>query len=282
MNFNKSSLSRKEKKQASQYDKIFKENIEAVVPGLISRLLHIQAVWSEEIPDDIQHTKERKPDVLKKIKDASDRTFVLQLEFQVANEPEMIYRMADYYLMLRRKYKIPVEQYVLFVGPDQPKMLTKLEEERMKFDFRLISFAQLDYELFLKSEKPEEVLLAILADFKQRNPEMVVRQVIDRIEATTQGDFSLKRYFQQLRVLAQLRSLETQIDKTMDSIAEYINEEKDVLYIRGERKGISKGNRKFVTYLLENTSQTVEQIARTADVSVAFVLELQSELSGKK
>lgn len=151
----------------------------------------------------------------------------------------------------------------------------------MKFEFQLIAFSQLDYALFLKSEKPEEILLAILADFKQQNPEAVVRQVIDRIDKTAQGDFSLKRYFQQLRVLAQLRNLQTQIDKTMDSIAEYIDEERDVLYIRGERKGISEGNRKFVTYLLKNTSKTVEQIAETADVSISFVLELQAELAGK-
>ena len=223
----------KTKKPASQYDKIFRENIEAVIPNLIANLLHIHVVDSEEIPDDIQHTKERKPDVLKKITDSANETFILQIEFQVADEPEMVYRMADYYIMLRRKYKLPIRQYVLFVGPEQPKMLVRLNEERMKFEFPLILFAQLDYQLFLASEKPEEIILAILADFKQQNPEMVVRQVITRIDETAQGDFAVKRYFQQLRVLAQLRNLETQIDKTMDSIAEYINEEKDVLYVRG-------------------------------------------------
>lgn len=56
-------------KQASQYDKIFRENIEAVIPNLIHTILGITAVSSEELPDDIQHTKERKPDVLKKIVD---------------------------------------------------------------------------------------------------------------------------------------------------------------------------------------------------------------------
>lgn len=57
------------KKQTNQYDKIFKENIEAVIPSLMLNVLEINAIAIEELPDDIQHTKERKPDVLKKITD---------------------------------------------------------------------------------------------------------------------------------------------------------------------------------------------------------------------
>lgn len=107
-------------KQASQYDKIFKENIEAVIPDLIRNILGIVAVEFEELPDDIQHTKERKPDVLKKITDSQGNTYVLQIEFQVADEPKMVYRMAEYYVMLERKYEIPVEQYIIYLGlPDR-------------------------------------------------------------------------------------------------------------------------------------------------------------------
>lgn len=110
-------------KQANQYDKIFRENIEAVIPSLMQNILGIAAVQSEELPDDIQHTKERKPDVLKKVKDTQGNTFVLQIEFQVADEPKMVYRMAEYYIMLERKYEIPVRQYVIFLGAAIPKCL---------------------------------------------------------------------------------------------------------------------------------------------------------------
>lgn len=276
----------KDAKPANQYDKIFKENIEAVIPNLIANLLDIQAVESEEIPDDLQHTKERKPDVLKKITDQNGNTFILQIEFQVGDEPEMVYRMADYYLMLRRKYKLPVEQYVLFVGPGQPKMAAQLAEKRLQFEFSLLVFSQLNYTIFLRSDKPEEVLLAILADFKQQTPETVVSEVIRRIDETAQGDFSLKRYFQQLRVLAQLRNLETQIDKTMDSIAEYINEEKDVLYIRGQRKAREEENRaretekqQLVERLLTRGKLTILEIAEDCGVSTDFVLDIQRKQS---
>src|ERR1700760_2477307 len=86
--------------QVNQYDKIFRENLEAALPGLINNLLCIDAVHTEELPDDIQHTKERKPDVLKKVTDKNGETFVLHIEFQVKDEGEMVYRMAEYYIML--------------------------------------------------------------------------------------------------------------------------------------------------------------------------------------
>ena len=40
-------------KQVNQYDKVLKENIEAVIPSLMQNVLGIVAVESEEIPDDV-------------------------------------------------------------------------------------------------------------------------------------------------------------------------------------------------------------------------------------
>ncbi|MEJ2881934.1 hypothetical protein [Pedobacter sp. GR22-6] len=53
--------------QTNQYDKLLKENLEQTMPVIIRDVLHLDIVYSEEIPDDIQHTKERKPDALKKV-----------------------------------------------------------------------------------------------------------------------------------------------------------------------------------------------------------------------
>lgn len=266
-------------KQASQYDKIFKENIEAVIPSLMQNILGITAISSEELPDDIQHTKERKPDVLKKITDLQGNTYVLQIEFQVADEPKMVYRMAEYYIMLERKYEIPVHQFVIFLGSFKPLMATQLNSWRMRFDFSLISFADLDYHLFLKSEKPEEVVLSILANFQGADIEFALQQIIKRIDETTDGDLALKRYFNQLRVLAQLRNLDIKLKKAMDSIAQYIHEERDVLYLRGLDKAREQEQVKFVTNLLTQTDFSILKVAEMAGVSVEFVQEIQQRTS---
>lgn len=272
---------KKKIRQSSQYDKIFKENIEAVISSIMQNVLEITAISMEELPDDIQHTKERKPDTLKKIIDDKGNTFVLQIEFQVKDEDEMVYRMGEYYFMLERKYKLPIKQFVIFLGSDNPKMPTELDRERLKFSYPLVSLSTLDYHIFLNSDKPEEIILGILANFQGENPENALKKILVRVKETTKGDFSLNRYFNQLRVLAQLRNLELNLKNAMDSIAEYIKEERDVLFLRGLDKGKEKEQVKFVTYLLQEGNKAYDQIADIAGTTVDFVKSVHRQLTGK-
>lgn len=189
----------------SQYDKIVKENLEAAIPALIERLLHIHPVESEELPDDLMHTKERKPDALKRIRDRDGKTFVLHLEFQVADDPDMIYRMGDYCVMLARSYRLPVRQYVLFMGSKPPKMPTELNMGDSVIRYNLVAFQQFDCELFLASTKPEEILFALLADYGENSPDIILERMVNRIHETTSGSLAFERYISQLRVLVQLR-----------------------------------------------------------------------------
>ena len=242
----------------------------------MQNILEITAISVEELPDDIHHTKERKPDVLKKITDNQGNTFVLQIEFQVKDEPEMVYRMAEYFIMLERKYKLPTKQFVIFLGAYKPKMPTELDRERLKFSFSLISLSTFDYHVFLNSDKPGEIILGILANFNGENPENALKQILVRVKETTKGDFSLNRYFNQLRVLAQLRNLELNLKNAMDGIAEYIKEERDVLYLRGQENEKTK----FVTYLIKEGNKTFEQIADIAETTVDFVKTVYRKLSG--
>ena len=111
----------------------------------------------------------------------------------------MVYRMLDYYGMLERKYKILVKQFVIFLGSDKPTMPTELDRERLKFSYPLVLLSNLDYRIFLNSNKPEGIILSILANFKGENPENALKHILVRVKETTTGDFSLNRYFNQFR-----------------------------------------------------------------------------------
>lgn len=262
------------RKQANQYDKIFKENIEAVIPSLMQNVLGITAISLEELPDDIQHTKERKPDVLKKVTDILGITFVLQIEFQVADEPEMVYRMADYCIMLARKYKLPIRQFVIFLGKASPQMETELLMEDLSFRYHLRSIKAIDYQLFLKSGKPEEIVFAVLSNFGADNPETAIENIVDRLEETTGTELTLKKYINQLRILAELRKLDLQIDEIMESIAKYLNEENDYFVVKAKRK--------IVENLLTKTNHTIAEIAEFASVTVDFVIDIKQKLTAGK
>jgi len=134
--------------QPGQYDKIIKENLEITLPVIIKEVLHLDIAQSEELPDDIQHTKERKPDALKKVTDTAGHIYVLHVEFQIADEKEMVYRMAEYSIMLMRRYGLPVKQYVIFLKDIEPAMATSINTENHKFNYQLIRIALASYKLF--------------------------------------------------------------------------------------------------------------------------------------
>ena len=242
----------------------------------MQNILGITAIESEELPDDIQHTKERKPDVLKKITDSQGNTYVLQIEFQVANDNEMSYRMLEYKAMLFRKYRLPIFQYVIFLGTGKMKMDAKLHTNELIFSYNLLALNSIDYKLFINSAQPEEIILSILANFNEETSEDALKHIILRLEETTNGDLALKRYFKQLRILSQLRKLEHKLKTIiMDNIAKYIDEEKDVAFLVGREKEQTK----FVAYLLNEGTKTVHQIADIAGVTVAFVKSVKQKLA---
>ncbi|GAB4028917.1 RpnC/YadD family protein [Spirosoma gilvum] len=298
----------------SQCDKIVKENLEAAIPALIERLLHIHPVESVELPDDLQHTKERKPDALKRILDRDGNTFILHLEFQVADDPDMIYRMGDYCVMLARTYRLSVRQYVLYMGDKRPKMVTELNTGDSIFRYRLLSFQQYSYQVFLHSDKPEEILFALLADFDRQSPQIVLEQMVNRIYETTTSSLAFERYMSQLRVLVQLRKLQPNLELVMEKLTQYFKEQEDPFFQKGQRlgftlglesgkkagleegkkqgieqgkkqgieqgekKGLEQGKRLVILNLLSQTSFSVAEIARLTDVSSSFVETIKKEL----
>jgi predicted transposase/invertase (TIGR01784 family) len=129
-------------------------------------------------------------------------------------------------------------------------------------------------------------MLAILADLGRGNPKRTIENIVNQVVATSKGNFSKLRHVQQLRILGQLRNLALDNLEIMDSVANYMSEEKDILYRRGEKKGMEKGIEKgiekgkeaIVKNLLLNTDFTIAKIASLSDVTEAFVKKVKKTL----
>lgn len=281
--------------QASQYDKIIKENLDVTLPVIIRDVLALDVCDSEELPDDIQHTKERKPDALKKITDSQGKSYVLHLEFQRSDDSEMVYRMADYYIMLLRKYKLTVKQFVIFLSEKNPKMPTNIVNEHLTFDFELIRLNDIDYKLFLRSENPEIKMLGILANYRSDSRYKVVKTIVDGIDKSLAQNLNKSRYFKQLRIFARLRTgVEQELLKVMDSLGSFFKIENDAFYKYGEKKGETKGEKRgekkgekkktdiVVANLLSELKITDEQAARIADVPVSYIRKMRRALKKKQ
>jgi hypothetical protein len=264
-------------KESNRYDKIFKENIEAVTMVLVEKVLDIQVRTSERLPDDLPVTLERKPDQLLKITDRDNKTFILHLEFQVADEKEMAERMLEYWILVRRKYKLPIRQYVFYLADGVPKMATQLKADNVQYHFTLIPIAQVDHQKFLTSNKPEEIIFAVLGNIGDEKPEKVALEVVTQLQRFSPDQLTFQKHLQQLRILINLRKLKPFITTIMESISHYIKPEDDHFYKKGVEIGIEKENQKVILNLLRKTPFDNEQIAEIVNVPVALVESIRKE-----
>ncbi|MCD0486789.1 hypothetical protein LPB86_01025 [Pedobacter sp. MC2016-14] len=229
--------------QKAQFDKVFRENMEMTLPGLIKDVLHLHVHTIEEIPDNLQHTKERKVDLLKKVIDANGNIFILHVEYQRGNDSEIALRMAEYAIMLQRKYKLPVLQFLIYIGSAEPVMPTRIDTAYMHFWFNMIPLSTIDYKVFLSSDRLEQRMLALLGNFNGDDPKLLLEKILDDIEAQDLGELAKGKCRKQLRVLLELRNFEEIIKEDME-LGPIFEIERDILYIRGERKGKLAGELK--------------------------------------
>jgi len=156
-------------------------------------------------------------------------------------------------------------------------MATQINEERLTFSFELIWLANVDYNIFLSSAQPDEIVFAVLGNFGIDNSQTAATRIIERLSQTSAAKPELERYLQQLRILANLRKLKPLIEQLMESITKYIKPEDDFLY----KKGVEHEKHSVVIRLLNKETFTDEQIAQIAAVPPAMVAQTRKEISGE-
>ena len=83
------------------------------------------------------------------ITDNTGRRFVLHVEIQTADDLDMNARMLEYYGLLYRVYRLPIKQYVIYLGESETKMVNFIDDENIRFRYKLISFKDIDYRFFI-------------------------------------------------------------------------------------------------------------------------------------
>ena len=196
------------KKEANQYDKIVKENVEAVfIPILLARYGK-NAQSCEILPSDFQTTEERELDLLLKIIDEFGYTFLLHAEFQTRADKKMVFRFSEYHGLLVKKLELQVIHVVIELEEEYTEIETFLPEIFHFTSFECIHIHQLKATDLLESTVIGEIILTILADFEGIAPEIVIQQIINKLQTVSTNDAELKKYINQLNVFARLRGLQ--------------------------------------------------------------------------
>ncbi len=195
----------------------------------------------------------------------------------------MIYRMLEYSALLLRKYKIPVRQFVFYIGSKPARMVNRLDQEDLTFRFHVRNVVETPYTEFLATTKPEEVLLAILADLGNDAPETVVNRILLTLRSLVPGILDLEKFLRQLEMLAKLRDLQDLTIKQIEKMPLTYDLETDIRFLQGKEKGQQEGKyearREDIQALLKAKMGTPEQIAQVLNVPLPFVLDIQADIT---
>ncbi len=267
----------KEKQEGNKYDKIIKENIEQVILPLIGKYLGLEIIKTEKLEAKLQTTIEKETDLLRIITTKDGKRRILHLEFQSENEKDMIYRVKEYDGIVQRKHQLPILHFVVFLGQGRMTMRTQLKEDEVFSEFKVLNISELSFDEMIQSQIPEEIVLAILSDFRGEQSEEIIRSIILKLIASSKSKADLRKFVQQLHVLAKLRKLDKETIKVSANMPITIDLSDHALVKIGE-----KGAKRAAIINMLKRDMPIKDIAEILEVSIDYVIQIQNELHEKE
>ena len=154
------------------FDRVFRENSPRMI-AWIERRFGYNIKKYALLKEKFAKTLEREIDFLCRITTETGEELLLHMEFQSADNNEMVYRMQEYHALISRKYKLSIRQIVMYLGAEESKMITQLPIAGVYTGFELVSIHKIDIEEFISDQFPEIIILALLSNYEKDEIEEV-------------------------------------------------------------------------------------------------------------
>ena len=230
-------INQKYKKELKRFDLILKEIFSKAVVKIFW-LATGQKIYGKArvLPTEIRFVKSFYPDILLEIGGK-----IIHIEIQVQQDKTLPERMLDYFYAIRKKYGKTPTQIVLFVGKGNPppskfEIKDEFGAQNLSFNFIVLDMKKIDPDVFIKSDKPEEVLVGVLAGKFKDKPE-IIKKVKKRIVEIVKDEKEIAKYIDSISFLASLFDVGIEV-KPMPI---EVDIRKTFLYKWGEKRGIEKG-----------------------------------------
>jgi predicted transposase YdaD len=160
---------------------------------------------------------------------------IFHIEIQVQYDKTLPRRMLIYSLGIEEKFgKVPT-QMVLFVGKgNQPPSVFRTEFTTHRF--KVVDMKKIDPDKFIKSDKPEEVIVGVLAGKFKEKPK-IIEKVKERIVEIVKNEEEIAKYIDSISFLAGLFDVEIEV-KPMPI---EVDIRKTFLYKWGKEEGKQEG-----------------------------------------
>jgi len=233
-------------------DVISKSIIRQIVMDMANYLLNLEIVHLEEAQTEHQRVEVRHADIVMKAETKMGEQFILHIELQNDNHPEMALRMLRYYTDIALAYSgLPIRQYVIYIGKDKLKMPDGINQTAINYQYQLIDMHKLDCDKFIAEDNPDALILAILCDFKDKDSYTVVEDILKRlIKLTGNQPEKLRNYLKMLETLSTNRDLSDLLNEVEQKMLSEIEIEKLPSYMIGEARGEARGKAEVALRML--------------------------------
>ncbi len=226
----------KHKKEFKRFDAILKEIFSEAI-GVIYYLAIGKKIGKKVkvISAEIRLVKTFRPDILVEADGE-----IIQVEIQAQQDKTLPHRMFRYYYAIVEKYKKEPTQIVLFVGKGNPPP-SEYKTPKLTLKYKVLDMKKIDPDVFIKSKKPAEVILGILAG-KFKDKPQIIRKVKKRIAEIVKNEREIAKYIDSISFLAGLFDIEIKV-KPMPI---QVDIRKTFLYKWGKEEGLKEGEQRGI------------------------------------
>jgi hypothetical protein len=244
---------RKYKKELKRFDPILKEIFSKAAGKLISIAIGEKIKEKlEDITTEIEFVKSLRPDLLFRAREK-----IFHIEIQVQTDKNLPERMLIYSLAIKEKFGQKPIQIILFVGKGNPPPST-FRDEFTIHKFIVLDMKKIAPDEFIKSDKPEEVIVGILAG-KFKDKPKIIERVKKRIVEIVKNEEEIAKYIDSISFLAGLFDVKIEV-KPMPI---QVDIRKTFLYKWGKQEGLKEGILGIIQ--VKFGSQRAKQIGKILD-----------------
>ncbi len=222
--------SREYRKELKRFDPILKEIFSKAAGKIISIATGEKINQKlEDITAEIEFVKSLRPDMVFR---AGKKIF--HIEIQAQQDKDLPERMLIYSLAIKEKFGQKPVQIILFVGKGNPPP-SLFKDEFTIHKFIVLDMKKIDPDEFIKSKKPEEVIVGILAG-KFKDKPQTIEKVKKRIVEIVKNEKEIAKYIDSISFLAGLFDVKIEV-KPMPI---QVDIRKTFLYKWGKEEGLKE------------------------------------------
>jgi hypothetical protein len=263
--------------QHQDYDNVLKKTFSRVYESIIHKLLGLDMKNVVKIPTSFSRTKEKRSDFAIKVSRPYEKPHIVHVEFQSDNDKNMDKRELGYYGDYYWEYNLEIIQYVIYLGKGKVTMPTEINHKNLNFRYNMIVLNQINVELFLNSDNPHEIVIAVLCKYTRKEAPKIIDQILEKLKAKVPNERELYEHVTDLEILLGLRNLQPQTKKQVEKMPIIYDLRKDIRF----KEGAEDKARTSAIRLLNQGLLTGAMIADALEVPLAFVLQIQKELQNK-